>query len=147
MCRHSWKIAALIGLALGIASPAAAGDGVYTVGDLAVRLAYDLRLETQGEGADIASAALVSKGVTIAGDLGRPLREKELTEILNQLGLRLTTSRPDRPVEAAKVDRLLGMLLAPPGTEGEGGDSTSGQGENPPGGGYGRSKSVASPKD
>jgi hypothetical protein len=150
MRTHPWKIAALMSLTLGfaaLASPAAAGDDVYTVGELAVRLAHDLRLQMQGDGADVASAALTAAGVTVSGDLARPLREKELTEILNQLGLHLTTSRPERAVEEAKLDRLLELLLAAPGTEGEGGDSTSDQGYNPPGGGFGRSKSVASPHD
>jgi len=144
MCRNSWKIAALLGLTLGTAASGAlvaAGDGAYTVGDLAVRLAHDLRLETQGEGPEAASAALVSAGVTIAGDLGRPLREKELTEILNQLGLHLTTSKPDRAVDEVRVNRLLELMLPPEG------ESASDQGNDPPGGGFGRSKSQASPKD
>ena len=147
---HPWKLAALMSLTLAFAalpSVAANGDDVYTVGDLAVRLAHDLRLKMQGDGADVASAALTAAGVTISGDLGRPLREKDLTEILNQIGLHLTTSRPERPVEEARLNRLLELLLATPRTEGEGGDSSSDRGTDPPGGGFGRSKSQASPSD
>jgi len=150
MFRHQGRFAAIVGLALGMAASGAltAADRtptVFTVGDLAVRLAQDLRVDLQGEGASAASAALVSAGVTISGDLNRPLREKDVTEILNQLGLHLTTSKPERAVDEVRLGRLLDLILEVPATEGGGGDSSSDRGNNPPGGGFGRSKSQASP--
>jgi len=141
---------AIAGLAFGIAASgtfmAGAGNAaVYTVGDLAVRLAHDLRVKTPGEGAEIASAALGSAGVTISGDLTRELREKDVVEIVNQLGLHLTTSSPARAVDETRLDRLLALVFVAPAFEGRGGESASDRGNNPPGGGFGRSKSQASP--
>lgn len=152
MNSHHGRFAAVLGLALGLVASGtfvAADDGaaVFTIGDLAVRLAQDLRVDLPAEGAEAATAALASAGVTISGDLTRQLREKDLTEILNQLGLHLTTSKPDRPVDEARLGRLLDLLIEAPATEGAGGVSTSDRGNNPPGGGFGRSKSQASPHD
>jgi hypothetical protein len=152
MSTHHRRFAALLSVALGIAAcgvlqAADVGAAAYTVGDLAIRLAHDLRVEVSAEGADVASAALVSAGITISGDLTRPLREKDLIDVLNQLGLHLSTSKPDRTVDEVRLGRLLDLVLATPATEGENGVSSSDRGNNPPGGGFGRSKSHASPHD
>jgi len=150
MRNHHGRLVAVLGLSLGLAATgglAAADDSadVYTVGELAVRLAQDLRVDLPTESAEAATAALASAGVTISGDLTRQLREKDLTEILNQLGLHLTTSKPERPVDEVRLSRLLDLVIAAPATEGAAGESTSDRGNNPPGGGFGRSKSQASP--
>lgn len=133
----------LAGSAAVIAAPAE--EAPATVGDLAVRLAGEMQLKPEGPDAEAARAALAAAGVQVTGDLARTLREKDVTEVLNQLGLRLTTSQPDRTVDRTKIGRLLDLVFQAPATEGAGGDSTSDRGNNPPGGGFGRSKSQASP--
>jgi len=150
MHRKHGVLIAVVGLAVafGASGTLMAGpdsSAVYTVGELALRLATELRLDVPGEGAEVASAVLASAGVTISGDLTRELRERDVAEILNQLGLQLTTSNPDRAVGDAKVELLLGLVVVAPGTEGSGGASASDRGNNPPGGGFGRSKGQASP--
>ena len=116
----------------------------YTVGDLALRLAVELGLEMETPVPEQARQALAAEGIEVAGELGRLLVEDDVVGILNQMNLHLSTSKPDRPVDEAKVELLLG-LLGGPGTEIKGGISASDRGLNPPGGGFGRSKSKASP--
>jgi len=150
MSKQHGRLAAVVGLVVGITASGALlaqGDTAsdYTVGDLAVRMAHDLGIAAPEVKPVDASAALAARGITITGDLTRPLLEKDVTEILNQLGLNLTTSRPERRVDEVKVGRLLDLVLGAVGAEGAGGVSTSDRGNSPPGGGFGRSKSQASP--
>jgi hypothetical protein len=127
------------------ATPSQNDAALLTVGDLAVRLAGEMALKPSGPDAEAARQALAGAGVQVGGDLQRTLREKDVADILNQLGLHLTTSKPDRPVDGTKVDRLFDLVFQGTGTENKGGVSASDRGNDPPGGGFGRSKSHASP--
>lgn len=140
----------ILGFALGLmlcTGLAVAADSPFTVGDFAVKMAkaMDLAAPEEGFNADSALTALRDAGVELKGDLGGELKEAELVQVLEQLGLDVTTSNPDRVVSSDRADSILSAFDSAFGTEGT---STSDKGNNPPGNGFGRGgKKRASPSD
>ena len=93
----------------------------YTVGDLTVRLAGLLDLES--DTAEDARLALAVEGIEIRTGLSSVLLEGDAIDLLNQLGLQLTTRTPGEPIGSATVDAIFASLLGedtilPAGMEG-----------------------------
>ena len=93
-------------------------DSEYSVGEFAVSLANSLDLKAPPAGFDAASAALALReaGVEIGGDLKGELREADMVDALNQLGLNVMTSTPGDAVSQTKANQILkAYSLSPQG--------------------------------
>lgn len=101
---------AVILLAVCLAATVAVADpGRATVGDLLVEVAR-LR-DLPAEDARSAQRALEGSGVSLAGmNADQALTEGEVARVLSALGVQVTTSRPDLPVDAEALDGVLSAL-------------------------------------
>ena len=93
----------LVGLSAAIAG------SQLTVGDFALKMALAMKLTAPegGFNAESATAALRDAGVVLKGDFDSELNEGGLVQALNQVGLKLTTSSPDRIVSEPRADKIL----------------------------------------
>ena len=105
----------ILGLALGsvlcmaVVGAAVAADANYTVGDFAVNLAKMVTHRADFT-PEAAAAYLEELGVELEGDLSSPVSEAEFVEALNQLGLNLTTSNPQREVAEPHADQVFQLF-------------------------------------
>jgi len=117
MSQRRWiaigSMAAAILLVTSLTPVRAQAPELYTVADLTLRLAETLQLVEWDErpSAEEARTALLESGIEIAGDLERPLRERDAAAILGQTGMNLTTSNPDRELDGESVDRIFGLMF------------------------------------
>ena len=80
-----------------------------TVGDLAVNLTKLITHRADVEAAD-AVALLQALGVELPADLEARVSEAGLVDALQQIGVRLTTSNPDRMVSSDDAGRVFSMF-------------------------------------
>jgi len=100
--------------ATGPAPSGSPAQGVYTIGEFAVRMAQSLKLAPPEKGVftpESASWALWRVGVRLDAALEEPLTEDRLVHALRQIGFNLTASDPPRAVSIEKANAILTTFL------------------------------------
>lgn len=95
---------------------AAVAPATLTVGDFAMKVATHLHLSVPAGGYTPESAAwaLLQKGVRLRPELGAPLVEGDVVEILTGLGYRIRTTTPSRVMTRDRMDAITSVFF--PGT-------------------------------
>jgi len=88
---------------------ASSDEPEFTVGEFAVSLA-NMITNKSDFAAQEAAAYLHEVGVELSGDLDSEVTEQDLAEVLNQMGLRVGTSSPERIVTDETADHLFQMF-------------------------------------
>jgi hypothetical protein len=102
----SVAVFSLLPLSLAVASSA---EPEYTVGEFAVDLAKMITNKADFSAAE-AAGYLEQVGVELPGTLDSTVSEEELVDVLNQVGVHVSTSNPERTVAADTAGRLFQMF-------------------------------------